>query len=205
MSRFAPIVSLVPALGLSVFAAIGTAHAGPPVQPSLDKKTRHIQVTAEMPHSAAEVWGVLAEDYGRVADSHPRIVKSDYLRGSLKGELGAERSCWFNEKGSQVLNEQIVGWDPAEMTFQNRIVSREGFPIDPDNTLATYSVVAIDGGHSRVTIEMDFRTAPAMMGGMMKGSFENLLGDYLTAVDHHLRTGESVNRDNFAMVKSLYK
>lgn len=186
-------------------ATAATAATDAPPMPAMDKKTHHLVVESVIPHAAEAVWAAMAVDYGRVAESHPRIVRSDYRHGSLQGELGAERSCWFNDKGTQVLHEQIVVWNPDEMMLQNRVLEAAGFPVDPENTLATYRVTPIDDTHSRVTFDMEFRTTPAFMGGMMKSSFETLLSDYFVALDHHLRTGESVTRDNFKAVAKLYR
>ena len=51
---------------------------------------------------------------------------------------------------------------------------------------------------------MNFRTKPAMMGGMMKGQFINLMKDYFIAIEHHIKTGEKVTKDNFNTIKSKY-
>ncbi len=193
-------------MSLLALVSLGAlASAGTPDQPALDKKMREADVVYEMDHSAEEVWEVIAGDYGRVAESHPRIVKSEYKQGSLTGELGAERTCWFNEKGTQVLHEQIVAFDAEAMTFDNRILEAAGFPVDPDNTLATYRVEDLGEGRSRVSIHMQFRATPAIMGGLMQGSFTSLLEDYFLSVDHHLSTGESVTRDNFKEIAALYR
>jgi hypothetical protein len=113
--------------------------------------------------------------------------------------------CWFNEKGTQTLHEQITAWDPEHYTFTNRVLAADGFPVDIDNTEAVYTVTDLGEGSSRVTIEMEFRANPAVMGGMMKGPFKKLLGDYLIAVEHNLNTGEPVTRDNFREVARQYR
>lgn len=188
----------VPALAL--LAAPLTAAASEPVPPTLDKKTKDLVVSADLPFPAAVVWGAVAEDYGRIAESHPLIVRSDYRHGSLRGELGAERSCWFNDKGTRVLHEQIIGWDDEGMRMQNRVLEAAGFPLDPDNTVATYMVDDLGDGTSRLTFDMRFRAKPGFMTGMMAGQFEDLIQDYFVALEHHLATGEVVNRDNFKAI-----
>jgi len=42
------------------------------------------------------------------------------------------------------------------------------------------------------------------MGGLMKGKFKKLIADYFIAIEHHIRTGESVNKSNFKSIKKLY-
>jgi len=48
---------------------------------------------------------------------------------------------------------------------------------------------------------MNYRTKPAFIGGMMKASFRKLIADYALAIEHHLKTGEAVNKDDFRAVK----
>jgi hypothetical protein len=180
------------------------ALAGTPAFPPMQRPVQSIVVEAVLPHSAAAVWDIVAGDYGKIAESHPKIVRSDYVGGSLVGGLGVERTCWFNEAGTQELHEQIVGWEPEQGRFQNRILSARGFPLDPDNTLATYSVQAVDAGHTRMRIEMSYRTRPALMGGVMKGAFSGLLEDYLVAVHGRLASGQPVTGENFAAIARTY-
>lgn len=172
---------------------------------SMDKKTATVSVSRVVPHTADAVWEVIAGDYGRIADSHPRIIRSEYEHDTLEGGLGVERSCWFNDKGTQTLHEQITAWDPANFTFTNRIVEANGFPIDADNTEAIYRVEDLGDGTSRISMDMAFRATPAMMSGMMKGPFKSLLNDYLIAVEHNLTTGDAVTRDNFKDIATLYR
>ena len=51
---------------------------------------------------------------------------------------------------------------------------------------------------------MNYRTKPAFMGGMMKGSFKKLINDYFIAIEHHVKTGEKVTKDNFKEIKKAY-
>jgi len=190
---------------VTALSLLALAQASTPMPPPMAARTHHVEVARDLPFPAEQVWEAVALDYGRIAESHPLIVSSDYRHGSLQGELGAERTCWFNEKGSRLLHEQIVSWDAEAMTFQNRVLEADGFPLDPDNTLATYTVEPLSDGSSRVSIVMDYRTAPAMMGGLMKGAFGSLLDDYFVALEHHLATGEAVTRDNFKAIAKAYR
>lgn len=168
------------------------------------KKVKTFRVEKVINLSAAEVWAVVGEDYGAVANSHPKIISSEYTNGSLKAEEGAERVCYFNEKGTQFLYEQMVNYDPANMQFTNKVYKAGKFPVDPAYTQAIYKVESLGPSKSRLSFDMEFRTKPAMMGGMMKGSFKNLIEDYFIAVEHHAKTGEKVNQDNFKEIKKLY-
>lgn len=171
---------------------------------SMAKRFHTLEVSREMPFSAETVWKAVAEDYGNIANAHPKIIASGYTAGALKGEKGAQRFCYFNEKQTQSVTEQIVDWDPKNMTFVNRILEAKRFPVNPDNTRATYRVEALDDNRSLVSMTMEFRTKPAFMGPLAKGQFRNLLEDYFIAVEHHIRTGEQVNGENFKAIKKKH-
>lgn len=176
---------------------------------SMAKKFRTLEVSRELPFSAETVWKAVAVDYGNIANAHPKIIASGYLGANaggdyLKGEKGAQRFCYFNEKQTQSLTEQIVDWDPENMTFVNRVLEAKKFPINPDNTRATYRVEALDDNRSLISMTMEFRTKPAFMGAIAKGQFKNLLEDYFIAIEHHIRTGEQVNGQNFKAIKKKH-
>ena len=168
------------------------------------KRVKRLTVSNVIDAPAAEVWAVVGEDYGAIAFSHPKIVASEYINGSLRAGEGAERVCNFNEKGTQFLREVQRSYDPANYTFVNQVTSAGKFPVDPQRTFAVYKVEAIDANTSRFTMNMTFRTTPAFLGGMMRGAFENLINDYAIAIEHHLKTGERVTKENFKSVKKQY-
>lgn len=169
------------------------------------KKTKNLFVEREIDLPAQTLWKVVGEDYGAIANSHPRIVKSDYINGSLEAGEGAERICYFNDKGSQFLKEKMTEWNPAEMTFVNQVFQAGKFPLDAESTRAVYKVTDLGNGKSKITFDMNYRTKPAFMGGMVKGKFKGLIDDYLLAVEHHAKTGEQVTRDNFKEIKKGYE
>ncbi len=174
------------------------------VSMSAQKKVKTFQVSKVIPASAESIWAIVAEDYGAIAHSHPKIIKSDYLNGSLQGGEGAERVCYFNEEGTQYLKEKMVDFDPANFTFKNMVYKAGKFPVDPEYTFAIYRVVPIDANTSRVEFDMTFRTKPAMLGTLMKSNFKKLIGDYMISIEHHLKTGESVTKENFKEIKRNY-
>ncbi len=168
------------------------------------KKVQTFEVAKVIPHSAAKVWAVVGEDYGAIANSHPLIVNSDYINGTLKAGEGAERVCHFNDKGTRYLHERMVNFDPENMTFINQVFQAGKFPVDPEYTKAVYKVEPIDENSCRFVFKMEYRTKPAMMGGMMKGRFKKLINDYALSIEHHITTGEKVNKDNFKEIKKSY-
>lgn len=168
------------------------------------KKAKSFVVSKVIPASAEEVWAVVGEDYGRIAHSHPRIMSSEYINGSLAAGEGAERVCNFNEKGTQFLKEKMINYSPETMSFTNTIFQAGKFPVDPEYTQAIYKVEDVGDGMAKLTFDMQYRTKPAFMGGMMKNNFKKLINDYFIAIEHHIKTGEKVTRDNFKAIKKQY-
>ena len=168
------------------------------------KKVKTFTVEHVIQAPAAEVWRVVGEDYGAIANSHPSIVESHYINGCVKAGEGAERVCNFNDKGTQYLHEKQVNYDPGNYAFTNQVFEAGKFPVDPEYTFANYKVEPVDDRTSKFIFEMHYRTKPAFIGGMMKGQFKKLIQDYAIAVEHHVKTGEDVNKSNFKEIKKQY-
>ena len=171
---------------------------------AMDKKFKTFTVKRILPFPSEKVWAAVADDYGNIANSHPKIVASNYVAGSLKGGENAKRMCYFNSKQTRMLKEEIVEWNPREGYFVNRILEAKKFPVNTDNTRATYFVKSLGPNQTEISMKMEFRTKPAFMAPMAQGQFKKLLNDYLLAVEHHIATGESVTAVNFKEVKRQY-
>lgn len=169
------------------------------------KKVQKFTVNKVIPHSAEKVWAIVGEDYGAIANSHPKIISSEYVNGSLKAGEGAERVCYFNDKKTKLLKERMLSYDPNNMTFINQVFQADKFPVDPKYTRAVYKIEPIDDNSSRFVFNMEYRTKPAFMGAIAKGKFKKLIEDYSISIEHHISTGEKVTKENFRQVKKLYK
>ncbi len=168
------------------------------------KKVKTLSAEKILPFSAEKIWAILGEDYGAIAKSHPRIIESNYINGTLKAGEGAERVCYFNEKHTQYLKEKMIDYDPENFAFTNTIYQVGKFPLDYDNTRGYWKVVPITDNSSKIVFNGTLRTKPAFMGGMMKKQFTKLIEDYFIAIEHHLSTGEDVTKENFKSVKKQY-
>ena len=168
------------------------------------KKVKILKAEKVLPFSADRVWAILAEDYGAIANSHPKIISSSYINGTLKAEEGAERQCNFNEKGSRFLKEKIIDYDPENYSFTNTIFQAGKFPVDHENTIGYWKVIPLGDNSSKIQFNGTLRTKPAFMGGMMKGQFTKIIDDYFIAMEHHLTAGEDVTKENFKEIKKLY-
>lgn len=169
------------------------------------KKVKSFVVTRVIPAPIESVWKVVGEDFGAIANSHPGIVSSAYNQGSITyGGEGAERICNLNEEGTKYVKEKQLDYDAENHRFTVQVYHSEGIPLSPEHTKAVYAVRAIDENTSEVSFEMTYRTKPAFLGWMAKGKFKRGIEDYLIAVEHHVITGENVNKDNFKQIKKNY-
>ena len=168
------------------------------------KKAQTFTVSRVIEATAQQVWTVVGDDYGAIANSHPGIVSSEYKNGSLKGGEGAERVCYLNDKKTKATHEKQIEFDSKNYRFKAKVYQADGIPMDPEYTYAVYKVEAIDATSSKLIIQMNYRTKPAFMGAMAKGRFKKIMTGYALAVDHHVRTGEVVNKENFKEIKKQY-
>lgn len=169
------------------------------------KKVHTFEVVRMISAPAEKVWKVVGEDFGAIANSHPKIISSNYINGSLEAGEGAERVCNFNDSGTKFTHEKMVDYNPSNFTFKAVIFDAEGVPMNTEYSYALYKVKVIDGDSCELRITMQYRTKPSILGAMAKGGFKKTISDYALAVEHHVLTGEVVNKDNFKEIKKGYR
>ena len=169
-----------------------------------DKKVITFSVERIINASVEKVWKVVGEDFGAIANSHPKIVSSEYDQGHTTGGENVSRTCNFNEKGTKYLQETQVEFDAENYTFKVLINSAGGVPLNTDYSYGIYQVIPIDENSSKLVMTMGLRTKPAFLGWVAKGQFKRDIANYMIAVEHHVLTGENVNKENFKEIKKMY-
>ena len=66
------------------------------VAQNTDKKTHSFEVKRVINAPADKVWEIVGEQYADIANSHPGVVKSEYIGESTAPGEGCERVCFFN-------------------------------------------------------------------------------------------------------------
>ncbi len=191
--------TLVASIVLAIFSISGFSQ-------SMSKKYKTLKVETKINASAERVWEAMVLDYGEIANFSPYIYASNYISGSIKGEKGAKRKCSFNEKGTRWTHERIVEIDNSAMVMRNIVIDAEKFPLDMDNSQAFYRVKDNGDGTATASYEFQFRTKPAFMGTIAKGSFRKTLAGTLVGLKHYVETGEKVNAENgkYKAIKKKY-
>ena len=169
------------------------------------KKTQSFTVERIIKAPASEVWKVVGEQYGDVANSHPGIMSSEYVGDQKEGGEGCQRVCYLNEEKTKYTQETQLNYDPKNYTFTVQISHVEKLPLDAENSTAVYRVVPIDENTSKIVIEMNLRTDPAFMGALAKGKFRKNIENYALAIQHNVLTGEHVTKENFNEIKAKYE
>ncbi len=188
-------------LGLSVMIMMLSVNV---IAQKKDKKVITFTVKRKINAPAKNVWKVVGEDFGAIANSHPKIVSSNYDQGFITGGENAMRTCNFNKKGTKFLKEKQVSYDPDNYTFKVQIYHSGKVPLNTDYSYGIYKVTPIDDNSCMLSMTMGVRTKPAFLGPLAKGSFKKDISDYLLAVEHHVLTGENVTKDNFKEIKKKY-
>lgn len=172
----------------------------------MKKKFQTVKVELRIDAPAEKVWEAMVLDYGAISNFSPYIYASNYEAGSLKGEVGAERKCSFNAKGSQWVHEKIKSIDHDKRVMVNVPIDGAKLPLDYENTQPFYTVRKNPDGSSTAGYEMQFRTRPAFMGMLAKGGFKKQLGGTLVGLKHFVETGEKVNlaNDKYEEIKGKY-
>ncbi|MEO1051585.1 MAG: SRPBCC family protein [Bacteroidota bacterium] len=186
-----------------LFCGFGIAQAS---AQSMGKKYKTIYVERVINAPALRVWEAMVLDYGEISNFSPYIYASNYEKGSLKGDLHAERKCSFNEKGNRWTHEKIMEIDHKNMIMRNVVIDANKFPLNQDNSQAFYRVKDNWDGTSTASYEFQYRTQPGFMTGIVKGKFEQTLEGTLIGLKHYVETGEVVNATtgNWKAIKTRY-
>ncbi|MEM9887939.1 MAG: SRPBCC family protein [Bacteroidota bacterium] len=172
----------------------------------MSKKFQTVKVELQIDAPAKKVWDAMVLDYGKISNFSPYIYSSNYENGSLKGEIGAERKCKFNEKGNQWSHERLAEIDHENMVARNVVIDGKKLPLNFDNSQAFYRVIDNGNGTSTAIYEFQFRTKPAFLAGPAKGGFKKQMSGTLVGLKHYIETGEKVTPMNgrYAEVKGQH-
>lgn len=151
------------------------------------------QITIERTVNATstKVWAALA-DFGGIHRFHPAVKASPIINGRDSGK-GAQRTCQMYN-GMKV-TEEIVEFNEGE----SMTVDVLSGPIPVHDMRAVFRIAEVDGGATRVTVEMNYRPKFGPLGSVMnpvmiRPSIRRLLGQVLTGLQKHLETGVLIGR-----------
>lgn len=168
------------------------------------KKVHTIEFEHIINASADKVWKVIADDFDKISNSHPKLVGSSFLNGVTETQIGCSRVCNYNKSGSKFLKETITELDDETMTLGIDIFEVNGLPINPEYSTAIQKIIPVDANTSKMVMTVSYRTKPGFLGGVARGGFKKGIKDYGIAIEHHILTGETVTKDNFKKVKKEY-
>lgn len=139
------------------------------------------------------VWQKLA-DFGKVSAFHPMVARSHLIGGTSCG-LGAKRVCEFYG-GKDRAEEQITSWQEGRSMTIN--VLDTTLPMKRAEIL--FELDDAGAGSTRLTLHVQFEMKFGLLGKilgplMMKPMMKKMMGDVLTGLDAHCRTGKRVGKN----------
>ncbi len=169
-----------------------------------EKKTVSIKHDIVINAPIEKVWNTLVENYGGLHNYSPSTVSSYCTNNATVAEMGAGRVCQFDEKGKKYMRENIVLFDAANYYFENQLVETS-YPMDTENTMATYKLTANADGTTTLTQEVMYRMKPAFMGGLMKGAYRKTIMDDQIGFKYFIETGNKSTEDTKKDLRKKYE
>ena len=138
-----------------------------------------------------QVWKTW-DDFGVIVRFAPNLKRSFLIEGSAKTGLGAKRHCDMAD-GKNFLKEEIVEYIPHERLVID--IYDGSMPVESGT--ADFDLKALDSGHTKVTMTMDFvpkfGVAGKVMMGAMKSKFRGLLQSMLKGNADYIERGKIAN------------
>lgn len=163
------------------------------------KKLRSTSISIQVNVQKEKTWDLLFHRFGEVNLFNPLLEGSHFTKGN-SGEVGCERQCDLDSKNS--IQERIVSVSDNH-SFDIDII-QGGLPL-MDKMMATIIVDAKDTDESLVTVQVQFNTSPAFMGGLMKGLIAKSFHKVLVGLKYYLETGDPVTKQNITEIMKTYK
>ena len=164
-----------------------------------DKSIHTVSVSEVINASIEDVWQNVAVNFGAVSLANPTVVSS-YAINDVEGE-GAARVCNLDDSGKKVLKERISFLDKANHTFGIDVYEINGLPLDKDYTEGIIKLEHVNSTQTRFNMTFNYRTKPAFLGAVMKGTFQRGLHDFALSIEHHLNTGEEITKENIKAIR----
>jgi hypothetical protein len=120
-------------LGLALLPVLATAHG-----PSRLKVTEEIAISAP----PDKVW-VLIKDFCNISNWHPDVAKCD---GGGGNDAGAKRTLTLKKDGNPTIDEEMMKYDAATMTYKYKITKVDVKVLPVSNYSSFITVTAKDSG-----------------------------------------------------------
>jgi hypothetical protein len=142
--------------------------------------------------SADRAWAII-DDFGGIYRFHPFVERSP-IQNAVESGLGAERVCHFHD-GNQI-TEQIIDYTEGE-SYDVEITNPGNFPLVTG--IARLTVEPLASTKSRVSFRMAFKPKFGPLGWVMGKTVmtrqcRKILGQVLSGLEQHAKTGEVVSR-----------
>lgn len=151
-----------------------------------------VTVSRTLPFPRSEVFAKL-NDFGGIHRFHPAIGSSPLAEGSPAGGEGAERTCHFYD-GNHV--EERVSRVVTDSELDVDIV---GGSLPMKNASGKFRLTDTADGGTEVVMHMAYTPPFGVVGTVLNAlvierKFTGLLNLLLSALEHHMATGEEITK-----------
>lgn len=152
--------------------------------------------------SANKVWEVVAENFDKVANSHPVSPKSQFTNGSNRVKVGSQRIMYMNDNEKKYFIDEIVRLDEVDRNMLINVVKAKGYPIQFSNV--EFTVEPLEANRSNLVMVFSYQTKPKFLQKMAKKGLKKQLQAYVYAIDHHAETDEIITKNNWKNISKKY-
>jgi len=162
-------------------------------------KTIVVQEEFDIP--AEKIWEVVAEGFGQISNWHPEIIDSKIISDNTATQTGLERFCDYSMNGKRWAKERLEDYNPEAMTYTLKLLEAKDIPMDPDKCSAIYRVEDLGNNRSKLPIENNVETKPAMLLTFFLPFLKSAMGDIFLGIRHFATTGEPVTSYTIKAIK----
>ncbi|MFX3625812.1 MAG: SRPBCC family protein [bacterium] len=142
-----------------------------------------------------KVWETMFTNFSEVSNYFYSALHSE-CPNDVKGEVGAQRVCYFNDSKSKYTKEEIIAFAEQEYMYVKVLDAKPKL-----EAIAKCELEKQSEGRVLITQTLYYKTKPKFVGKVFKGSIKKEFEAALIGMKYFIETGEAVDKKNFKAIK----